>query len=91
MTSAEPTAGGTGHPSAKRAFSRRVVALLAAAGLAGWLATPAQGQSSDDSATYTVTFQGEWTTSSTPGGVVGGAHFTNLSTAPGRTEPAPVQ
>ena len=78
MTSTAPAAGGTGHPSAKRAFARRVVALLAAAGLGGWLAAPAQGQSNDASATYTVTFQGEWTTSSTPGGVVGSAHFTTL-------------
>ena len=29
-------------------------------------------------ATYTVTFQGNWTTASTPGGVVSGAHFTTL-------------
>ena len=29
-------------------------------------------------ATYTVTFQGNWTTDSTPGGVVAGAHFTTL-------------
>ena len=78
MTSTTPTAGGTGHPSAKQAFSRLVVALLATAGLGGWLAAPAQGQSNGDSATYTVTFQGEWTTSSTPGGVVGDAHFTTL-------------
>ena len=30
------------------------------------------------SAIYTVTFQGNWTTASTPGGVVGEAHFTTL-------------
>ena len=30
------------------------------------------------SVTYTVTFQGNWTTASTPGGVVAGAHFTTL-------------
>ena len=30
------------------------------------------------SITYSVTFQGNWTTASTPGGVVGGAHFTTL-------------
>ena len=30
------------------------------------------------SATYAVTFQGNWTTASTPGGVVAGAHFTTL-------------
>ena len=28
--------------------------------------------------TYQVTFEGNWTTASTPGGVVGGAHFTTL-------------
>ena len=28
--------------------------------------------------TYVVTFEGNWTTASTPGGVVGGAHFTTL-------------
>ena len=67
-----------GHFPAKRAFSRLAVALLAAAGLGGWPAAPAVGQTSDDSATYTVTFQGEWTLSSTPGGVVSGAHFTTL-------------
>jgi len=78
MTSMAPAAGGTGHPSARQAFSRLVVAVLAAAGLAGGPAAPAQGQSSGGSATYTVTFQGEWTTSSTPGGVVGSAHFTTL-------------
>ena len=30
------------------------------------------------SGTYSVTFQGNWTTDSTPGGVVAGAHFTTL-------------
>ena len=78
VTTTAPAAGGTEPPPAKRAFSRLVVALLAAAGLGGWPAPPAEGQSSDNSATYTVTFQGEWTTASTPGGVVGGAHFTTL-------------
>ena len=73
-----PTVGGAGHLSAKRAFSLVVATLLAAAGLGGWPAAPAQGQADDDSATYTVTFQGEWTTRSTPGGVAGGAHFTTL-------------
>ena len=37
---------------------------------------PAQAQTT--SATYTVTFQGNWTTVSTPDRVVGGAHFTTL-------------
>ena len=41
------------------------------------LATPAAAQDAD-SATYTVTFQGNWTTASTPGGVVSSAHFTTL-------------
>ncbi len=39
---------------------------------------PAQAQMTPDPATYTVTFQGNWTTASTPGGVVGSAHFTTL-------------
>ena len=79
MTSTARKAGGTGRSSAKQAFPRLVVALLAAAGLGGdGLPAPAEGQSNGDPATYTVTFQGEWTTSSTPGGVVGGAHFTTL-------------
>jgi len=39
---------------------------------------PAQAQTTPDLATYTMTFQGNWTTASTPGGVVGGAHFTTL-------------
>ena len=38
--------------------------------------TPAQAQTT--SATYTVTFQGNWTLDSTPGGVVSSAHFTRL-------------
>ena len=73
-----PSAREVGDPSAKRAFSRLVATLLAAAGLGGWSAAPAEGQMNDESATYTVTFQGEWTTASTPGGVVSGAHFTPL-------------
>ena len=39
---------------------------------------PAQAQTTPDPATYTVTFQGNWTTASTPDGVVGNAHFTTL-------------
>ena len=39
--------------------------------------TPAQAQT-PASATYSVTFTGNWTLDSTPGGVVGGAHFTTL-------------
>ena len=37
---------------------------------------PARAQT--DTATYTVTFRGNWNTDSTPGGVAGGAHFTTL-------------
>ncbi len=40
----------------------------------GWAATPAISQN----VTYDVSFQGNWTTASTPGGVVSGAHFTTL-------------
>ena len=39
---------------------------------------PAQAQMTPDAATYTVTFQGNWTTASTPGGVTSSAHFTTL-------------
>lgn len=45
-----------------------------------WLCpTPSDPTVSEDStATYTLTFQGEWTTSATPGGVPGSAHFSRL-------------
>ena len=39
---------------------------------------PARAQTDSESATYTVTFEGNWNTDSTPDGVVGGAHFTTL-------------
>lgn len=39
---------------------------------------PAHAQTDSESVTYTVTFEGNWNTDSTPGGVVGGAHFTTL-------------
>lgn len=51
---------------------RRIGVVLAAAAAVGGQAAAAQ------TATYEVTFQGNWTTASTPGGVVGGAHFTTL-------------
>ena len=60
---------------------RRAEGALAAFGAALLLAfgspvrTDAQGA---DAATYRVTFEGKWNLSSTPGGVVGGAHFTTL-------------
>ena len=38
----------------------------------------ARAQTATESATYTVTFEGNWSLDSTPGGVVGGAHFTTL-------------
>ena len=44
--------------------------------LAGWAPLPAQAAESP--ATYRVTFQGAWTTSATPSGVPGGAHFSPL-------------
>ncbi len=47
--------------------------LVAAAGLG--VCTQAQDT---ETVTYDVTFQGNWTLESTPGGVVGGAHFTTL-------------
>ena len=78
VNSMAPTVGGAGPSPATRAFSRLAATFLAATGLGVWPAAPAEGQTNDDSATYTVTFQGEWTTSSTPGGVVSSAHFTTL-------------
>ena len=57
---------------------RRLGAVLAAGGLL-WLAPPAAAQDGGASAaTYDVTFQGNWTLESTPGGVVSNAHFTTL-------------
>ena len=59
-------------------FSRFCVALglfLAAAALFSSWTEPARAQTT---ATYTVTFEGNWNTDSTPGGVISGAHFTTL-------------
>ena len=55
-------------------FSRRFGALLAVPLAAALSAVPAAPQA----ITYEVKFEGNWTTASTPGGVVGGAHFTTL-------------
>ena len=50
-----------------------------AAGAMLWPAPPAAAQDGGASAaTYEVTFQGNWTLESTPGGVVSSAHFTTL-------------
>ena len=78
MNSTAPVASGARHASAKRTFFRPAAALLAAIVTSGGAAAPAQGQTAAGSAEYAVTFQGAWTTQSTPGGVVGGAHFTTL-------------
>ncbi len=51
---------------------------LLAAIILGAQLGPARAQTDSESATYTVTFEGNWNTDSTPGGVVGGAHFTTL-------------
>lgn len=52
---------------------------LAAAVVVLWPPAPAAGDSLDaPEATYDVTFQGTWTAASTPGVVVGDAHFTTL-------------
>ena len=56
VNSTAPTVGRAGHLSATQAFSRLAAAFLAATGLGGWPATPAEGQTNDDSATYAVTF-----------------------------------
>ena len=52
--------------------------LLLATIALGTLPELARAQTDTESATYTVTFKGNWNTNSTPGGVVGGAHFTTL-------------
>ena len=58
---------------------RQVVAGLVAATGILWPAPPAAAQDGGASAaTYEVTFQGNWTLESTPGGVVSNAHFTTL-------------
>ena len=58
---------------------RQVVAGLVAAGGILWAAPPAAVQDGGAAAaTYEVTFEGNWTLESTPGGVVAGAHFTTL-------------
>ena len=51
---------------------RFVLLLVATVGFGGSV------HAQDDTATYEVTFRGNWTLESTPGGVVGGAHFTTL-------------
>ena len=55
------------------ALAAAAAALLLAFGSP--VGTAAQGT---DTATYQVTFEAKWNTSSTPGGVVAGAHFTTL-------------
>ena len=57
---------------------RRLLAALVATGVIGW-ASPVIAQGGGvSSAGYRVTFQGNWTLDSTPGGVVSSAHFTTL-------------
>jgi len=53
---------------------RRFALLLGIAASISLSPLPAAPQT----ATYQVTFEGNWTLASTPGGVVGGAHFTTL-------------
>ena len=65
--------------SVRRGWRWLAWAVAAAAAAGPWPAVPVAAQAGDVSeATYDVTFQGNWTTASTPGGVVGGAHFTTL-------------
>ncbi len=54
-----------------------LASLAAALLLQTGLSAPAGAQGTA-TATYNVTFEGMWNLSSTPGGVVGGAHFTQL-------------
>ena len=64
---------------ARTGWRRSAWAVAAAASAGLWSAVPVAAQAGDTSeATYEVTFQGNWTTASTPAGVVGSAHFTTL-------------
>ena len=58
-------------PRRRRRRSFGVLAVPLAIGLSALPAAP-------QAITYQVTFEGNWTLASTPGGVVGGAHFTTL-------------
>lgn len=65
----------TSGPMERHRISLRgwfVSVLVATVGFGGSL------HAQDDTVTYEVTFRGNWTLESTPGGVVGGAHFTTL-------------
>ena len=57
---------------------RRLGVVLAAGGVLLLASSAAAQDAGASRATYEVTFQGNWTLDSTPGGVVGGAHFTTL-------------
>ena len=52
--------------------------LLLALAVLGAQPKLAHPQTTTETATYTVTFEGNWNLDSTPDGVVGGAHFTTL-------------
>ena len=64
------------HASANRSLRHRLLAALLVAASTG--AGDVASAQDTETATYRVTFQGNWTTASTPGGVVGSAHFTTL-------------
>ena len=55
--------------------------LLVFAALLAIMPAPARAQGTAPSATYRVTFEGTWTSSVTPGGVVSNAHFSPLIAA----------
>ncbi len=63
--------------SAQRSLWQLAAILVATGGIL-WPAAPVTAQGGEAEATYEVTFQGNWTTASTPDGVVAGAHFTTL-------------
>ena len=67
-------AGGRLRMKPRRRRRRSFGVLLAVPLAAGLSALPAAPQA----ITYQVTFEGNWTLASTPGGVVAGAHFTTL-------------
>ncbi len=73
------TSSGWWQPGNRCSPSRCVgEVLLVFATLLAIMPAPARAQGSAPSATYRVTFEGTWTSSVTPGGVVSNAHFSPL-------------
>ena len=71
--------GGWWQPENRRSPSRCLGdVLLVFAALLAVMPAPARAQGTAPSATYRVTFEGTWTSSVTPGGVISSAHFSPL-------------